>query len=181
MAVVKKLIEKGADVNVKNNNGQIPLDIARSRGYSQIVEFLSSYQHESRNRRDIVSSNSWMNDSIVNWVKSFLPSSKESPALLTSREHNSTTVTAVPEINTTVVNNTLLLGILAASLFNKTQYKQPIHESLLSPREQLMRNIDDSSRLLEESLQKAKEEEWDSPSTDVNEVKISGSKTRMWK
>ncbi|WP_353277699.1 ankyrin repeat domain-containing protein [Wolbachia endosymbiont (group B) of Villa cingulata] len=91
-------MEKGADVNVKNNNGQIPLDIARSRGYSQIVEFLSSYQHESRNRRDIVPSNSWMNNSVVSWVKGLI-SSTGSPALLTSRGHNSTTVTSVPEIN----------------------------------------------------------------------------------
>ncbi|MDD9335220.1 MAG: hypothetical protein PV347_04195 [Rickettsiaceae bacterium] len=143
------------------------------------VPFLSSYQHESRNRRDIVPSNSWMNNSVISWVKGLM--STESPALLTSRRHNSTTVTAVPEINTTVVNNTLILGILATSMFNKTQYKQPIHESLLSPRDQLMRSIDDSSRLLEESLQKAKEEGWGSPSTDVNEVKISDNKTGMWK
>lgn len=179
LAVVKKLIEKGADVNVKNNNGQIPLDIARSRGYSQIVEFLSSYQHESRNRRDIVSSNSWMNDSIVNWVKGFLPSTK-SPDLLTSREHSSTAATAIPEINTTVVNNTLLLGILAVGLFNKTQYRQPMHESLLSPREQSMRLNNVDEKMIIRAIQKG-EEKFGDPKTEMDEVKISGNKTGIWR
>lgn len=80
------LIEKGAVVNTKNSGDVTPLDISRSRSYSQIVEFLSSYQHGSRNRRDVVSSNSWMNNSVVNWVKGLI-SSTGSPALLTSREY----------------------------------------------------------------------------------------------
>ncbi|WCR58497.1 ankyrin repeat domain-containing protein [Wolbachia endosymbiont of Ctenocephalides felis wCfeJ] len=115
---VKYLIELGVNVKARDRVGQTPLDVAKSKGYSQIVEFLSSYQHGNRNRRDVVSSNSWTNNSIVNWVKGLI-SPTESPALLTFRGHGNTTATALPEINTTVVNNTIMLGILAAGLFNK--------------------------------------------------------------
>ncbi len=70
--------------------------------------------------------------------------STESPALLTSGERNNHTVTAVPEISATLVNNILISIISAVEWFNKTQHKQPIHENLLSPIEQSMRlnNID---------------------------------------
>lgn len=177
LTVVEKLIEKGADINAKNAYGETPLDIARSRGNSQVVEFLSSYQHGNRDRRDVVSGNSWTNNSIVNWVKG-LASSTESPALLTSTGHDNTTVTAIPEINTTVVNNTLMLGILATSLFNKTQHRQPIHENLLSPREQSMRRID--MDMIMRAIQQG-EEKFGDPDTKMDEVKISGNKTGMWK
>ncbi len=60
-------------------------------------------------------------------LESKIKGSTESPAL------------GVPEVNAALVNNTIILGILAAGLFNKTQHKQPIHENLLSPREQSMR------------------------------------------
>ncbi|WP_375604549.1 ankyrin repeat domain-containing protein [Wolbachia endosymbiont of Anurida maritima] len=144
-----------------------------------VALFNSQQSKSSRSRRDL-ESNSWTNNSIVNWVKSFLPSSTESPALLTSTGHDNTTVTAVPEINTTVVNNTIMLGILTAGLFYKTKYKQPIHENLLSPREQSMRlnNIDEN--MIIRSIQQAEEDLRD-PNTDMDEVKISGNKTGMWK
>ncbi len=70
-----------------------------------------------------------------------------------------------------------MLGILATSLFNKTQHKQPIHENLLSPREQSMRlnNIDEN--MIIKAIQQGEEKFWD-PDTKMNEVKISGNKTR---
>ncbi|MBH5362450.1 MULTISPECIES: ankyrin repeat domain-containing protein [unclassified Wolbachia] len=107
--------------------------------------------------------------SIVKWIKN----STESPALLTSGERNNHTVTTVPEVNATLVNNTIMLAILAAG-----RYRQPIHENLLSPREQSMRlnNIDeDVIRAMQES------EEIGDPDTKMDEVKISGNKTGMWK
>ncbi|WP_410542548.1 ankyrin repeat domain-containing protein [Wolbachia endosymbiont of Tetranychus urticae] len=179
-SAVKYLVEKGADLMAKDKEGDTPLDIAN---LSLIVEFLKQAQaNHHRDRRDLASSNSWTSNSIVNWVKGLI-SSTGSPALLTYREYDSTTVTAIPEINTTVVNNTIILGILTTGLFNKTKHKQPILENLLSPRELIMRNVDDSSRLLEKALRKGKEEGWgSSPSTDVNEVEvISSNKTGMWK
>lgn len=66
-----------------------------------------------------------------------------------------------------------MLAILAAG-----RYRQPIHENLLSPREQSMRlnNIDeDVIRAMQES------EEIGDPDTKMDEVKISGNKTGMWK
>ena len=39
-----------------------------------------------------------------------IKNSTESPALLTSREHDDITVTAIPEINATLVDNALILG-----------------------------------------------------------------------
>ncbi|WP_250295562.1 hypothetical protein [Wolbachia endosymbiont of Oedothorax gibbosus] len=73
-----------------------------------------------------------------------------------------------------------MLGILATGLFNKTQYKQPIHENLLSPREQSMRlnNIDEN--MIIKAIQHGKEKFGD-PDTKMDEVKISGNKTGMWK
>ncbi|WP_341816915.1 ankyrin repeat domain-containing protein [Wolbachia endosymbiont (group A) of Agelastica alni] len=117
---------------------------------------------------------SWIG-SIVNWIKG----STESPALLTSREHDNITITAVPEINATLVNNTLILSILATGQFNKTQRKQPIHENLLSPREQSMRlnNIDED--MIIRAMQQS--EEFGDPDTKMDEVKISGNKTGMCK
>ncbi|WP_333023417.1 ankyrin repeat domain-containing protein [Wolbachia endosymbiont of Pentidionis agamae] len=93
----------------------------------------------------------------------------ETPYLLT--EHDSTTVTAVPEINTTVVNNTVTLGILVAGLLNKTQCKQPIHKNLLSPKEQSMRlnNIDEGR--IKRSIQYGKGK-FENPNTDMNEAKV---------
>lgn len=116
---------------------------------------------------------SWVS-SIVNRVKG----STESPALLTSEGHDSTTVTVVPEINTTLVNNTIILGILAAGLSNKTQYRQPIHENLLSPREQSMKlNNVDEDRIKKAILQGA--ERFGNPDTHLYEAEISGNKTGM--
>ncbi len=191
--IVKYLVEKGADVNAKNNDDYTPLGYARknkgNRGYRNTIEFLEARTSRNHNRRSIGhmtgnqqaingkgSISSWTNNSIVNWVKG----STEAPALLASREQNNHTVTAAPEINTTVVNSTIMLGILATGLFNKTKHKQPIHENLLSPREQSMRlnNIDEN--MIIKAIQQG-EEKFSGPNTDMDGVKISGNKTGMWK
>ena len=41
--LVKKKIESGADVNVKNNNGYTPLFLASEKGYTEIVKLLLEY------------------------------------------------------------------------------------------------------------------------------------------
>ena len=40
--IVKCLIENGADVNIKNNEGKTALDLAEENGYKEIVEILKS-------------------------------------------------------------------------------------------------------------------------------------------
>ncbi|WP_353289054.1 ankyrin repeat domain-containing protein [Wolbachia endosymbiont (group A) of Pogonocherus hispidulus] len=133
------------------------------------------HSQQSKSSYDI-SSSSWVSNNVVDWIKG----STESLSLLASGEHNNHAATALPEINTTVVNNTIILGILTAGLFYKTKYKQPIHENLLSPREQSMRlnNIDENMiiRVIQQG-----EEKFGDPDTKMDEVKISGNKTGMWK
>ncbi|WP_265033407.1 ankyrin repeat domain-containing protein [Wolbachia endosymbiont (group A) of Sicus ferrugineus] len=109
-----------------SNGNDTPLYKAAYNGHLDVVKYLES-KGARRSRRSIESKDLsqpingtsklplWIS-SIVNWVKG----STEATALLTSREHNNHTVIAIPEINTAVVNNTLMLGILATSLFNKT-------------------------------------------------------------
>ena len=46
MSVKALLIGRGADVNVKNNRGQTPLDLAERRGHAEIVELL--HQHGAK-------------------------------------------------------------------------------------------------------------------------------------
>ncbi|MCJ7476145.1 MAG: ankyrin repeat domain-containing protein, partial [Wolbachia endosymbiont of Homalodisca vitripennis] len=170
--LVKLLVEKGA-----NLKGALLFV-----GYGDVFEYLkglgASYY---RKRRSIGESqperSSLISDRVVNLIKG---PTTELSNLLTSREHDNTTVTAIPEINTTVVNNTIMLGILTAGLFNKTQYKQPIHENLLSPREQSMRlnNIDEN--MIIRAIQQG-EEKFGDPKTEMDEVKISGNKTGIWR
>lgn len=172
MNIVKCLVEKGANINAQDNYDSVtPLQIASQKDHLDIVEYLvgkmqqvTEVPRENRSRRD-VSNNSWMNNSVVNWVKGLI-SSTESPDLLTSGEHNNHTITAIPEINTTLVNNTIMLGILISGLFNKTQHRQPIHENLLSSIEQSMRlnNLDGAER----AIRKMEE----SPSTYVYGISI---------
>ncbi|APR99067.1 ankyrin repeat domain-containing protein [Wolbachia endosymbiont of Folsomia candida] len=164
---VKYLVEKGADVMAKDGNDKTPLDIAG--GNPKVVEFLSSYRCGRRSRRE-VSNNSWMNSG-VNWVKGLI-SSTESPALLTSGEHNNHTIAATPEINTTLVNNTLLLGILATG-----SQKLPLHENLLSPIEQSMglNNLDRAERTLREAEEKY------GPSSRLDDVLVHNNKTGLQK
>jgi ankyrin repeat protein len=173
--VVKYLVEKGADINAKDKGNRTPLDLTNTRDVIKYLQGLNTH----RSRRDVFH-DSWTSNSIVNWVKGLLPST-ELPALLTSKTYNNSTTTIAPEVNATVVNNTIILGILTAGLFNKTQHKHSIHENLLSPREQLISNVDNASRFLEASLRKGEEEGWGIPSTDVDEVEISGNKTEVWK
>jgi len=40
IAKVKALLAKGADVNVKNNNGNTALDAAKASGHTEIVQLL---------------------------------------------------------------------------------------------------------------------------------------------
>ncbi|WCR54169.1 MAG: hypothetical protein PG981_001191 [Wolbachia endosymbiont of Ctenocephalides orientis wCori] len=131
--VVKYLVGKDDDVNARDNHGETPLDFAKSSGRpekSEVVKFLSPYQHENRSRREVLN-NSWMSNPIVNWVKGLIPST-EPPALLTSGEHNNNPVAASPEINTTdVVFNALLL--FTAFVTNKAQSQQQPPENRLSP------------------------------------------------
>jgi ankyrin repeat protein len=42
--IVRHLIEKGADINVKDNEGRTALDLARENGYTIVVEYLESLQ-----------------------------------------------------------------------------------------------------------------------------------------
>ncbi len=44
LEVVKYLIEKGADINVKNNEGNTSLDIAREADFIEVVAYLESLQ-----------------------------------------------------------------------------------------------------------------------------------------
>lgn len=143
------------------------------------VALFNSQQSKSSRSRYDVSSSSWVSNDIVNWIKDPV-SPTESPDLITSRGTTTATAVCVPEINTAVVNSTIMLGILATGLFNKTKYKQPIHENLFSPIEQSMRlnNIDEN--MIMRAIQQAEEDLRD-PNTDMDEVKISGNKTGMWK
>ena len=47
LAVVKVLIEAGADVKAKNNNGLSPVEEARRHGRSKIVEYLARYDRQA--------------------------------------------------------------------------------------------------------------------------------------
>jgi ankyrin repeat protein len=41
--VVVSLIEKGADINAKNKDGETPLDLALRQGHKEIVELLRKH------------------------------------------------------------------------------------------------------------------------------------------
>jgi ankyrin repeat protein len=41
--VAELLIAKGADVNVKNNQGRTPLSLAKKKGHNEIVELLRKH------------------------------------------------------------------------------------------------------------------------------------------
>ncbi|MCJ7454471.1 MAG: ankyrin repeat domain-containing protein, partial [Wolbachia endosymbiont of Homalodisca vitripennis] len=87
-------------------------------------------------------------------------------------------VTVAPEINTDVVNSVLILGDLAVRFMNGTSYQQPIHENLLSPREQSMRSIDED--MIIRAIQQGKEK-FGVPDTNMDEVEIIGNKTEIGK
>lgn len=87
-------------------------------------------------------------------------------------------VIAVPEISTAVVNSALILGDLAVRFMNGTRYEQPIHENLLSPREQSMRSIDKD--MIIRAIQQGKEK-FGIPGTNMDEVKIIGNKNEIGK
>ncbi len=87
-------------------------------------------------------------------------------------------VTVVPEINIAVVDSALILGDLAVRFMNGTRYEQPIHENLLSPREQSMRSIDEG--MIIRAIQQGKEK-FGVPSTNMDEVEIIGNKTEIGK
>ncbi|MFT4314937.1 MAG: ankyrin repeat domain-containing protein [Wolbachia pipientis] len=87
-------------------------------------------------------------------------------------------VTVVPEINTAVVDSALILGDLAVRLVNGRRHKQPIHENLLSPREQSMRFIDED--MIIRAIQQGKEK-FGVPGTKMDEVEIIGNKTEIGK
>jgi len=40
---VRELLDRGADVNAKSNNGWTPLDIARERGHVEVVRVIEEY------------------------------------------------------------------------------------------------------------------------------------------
>jgi len=44
--IVKYLVEKGADMNMRDYNGRSALDIARRNGHQKIVEFMEKYKLE---------------------------------------------------------------------------------------------------------------------------------------
>lgn len=52
--VVKFLVNRGADMNARDKDDKMPLDIARTKGYAQIVEFLSSIEHLNNELFDTV-------------------------------------------------------------------------------------------------------------------------------
>jgi hypothetical protein len=95
-----------------------------------------------------------------------------------NREKVRSNVTVVPKINTAVVDSALILGDLALRLVNGRRHKQPIHENLLSPRERLMRFIDED--MIIRAIQQAKEK-FGVPGTNMDEVEIIGNKTEIGK
>ncbi|MFT4314954.1 MAG: hypothetical protein AB3P11_07940 [Wolbachia pipientis] len=95
-----------------------------------------------------------------------------------NREKVRSNVTVVPEINTAVVDSALILGDLAVRFMNGTSYQQPIHENLLSPREQSMRSIDED--MIIRAIQQGKEK-FGVPDTNMDEVEIIGNKTEIGK
>jgi ankyrin repeat protein len=42
--IVQLLIEKGADVNVKDGDGNTPLQVASEYGYEEIIKLLKEYE-----------------------------------------------------------------------------------------------------------------------------------------
>ncbi|WP_265029658.1 ankyrin repeat domain-containing protein [Wolbachia endosymbiont (group A) of Philonthus cognatus] len=95
-----------------------------------------------------------------------------------NREKVRSNVTVVPEINTAVVDNALILGDLAVRLVNGRRHKQPIHENLLSPRERSMRFIDED--MIIRAIQQGKEK-FGVPGTNMDEVEIIGNKNEIGK
>jgi ankyrin repeat protein len=47
---VRLLLEHGADVNIRDNYGGTPSELASKEGYHEIVELLSEYRAESVNK-----------------------------------------------------------------------------------------------------------------------------------
>ncbi|MGL9717769.1 MAG: ankyrin repeat domain-containing protein, partial [Wolbachia sp.] len=222
---VKHLVNKGADISAKDEDGRTPLDIANLYGKSEVADFLEqekrrknqgntqqtvrrrNNKHGRHDRREMKNDEMDYNkakasksSSTIDAVKGVISSplraalpersvgsaaqanmsSTKSPALLASGEQDNATVTTLPEINTTVVNNTIMLGILATSLFNKTKHKQPIHENLLSPIEQSMRLNNIDKDIIIRAIQQY-EENFGDPGTNMDKVEIRGSRTEIRK
>ena len=49
--IVIYLIEKGADVTIRNNNGKTALDIAREKNFDKIVSLLEEAMHSNKRIR----------------------------------------------------------------------------------------------------------------------------------
>ncbi|MCM1002702.1 ankyrin repeat domain-containing protein, partial [Wolbachia pipientis] len=48
LEIVRLLIDKGANIYARNNNGRIPSDLARERGHMEIVNILGSAENKSQ-------------------------------------------------------------------------------------------------------------------------------------
>lgn len=179
---VKYLVEKGADINAKNKYNETPLGLA---GTHDVVKYLQGLG-ASRSRRSVTGNQQGklsllINDRVMNWIKG----STESPALLTSKERSTNhdnTITFAPEINATVINNALLLGMFAASVFNKTQSKQqPTQENLLSPAQQSMLKNGVDEYAIKKAIEEGEKKYGVSPATYIDNVSLHSNETGLQK
>lgn len=46
MSIMEYLIDRGANINIKNKNGDTPLTVACERGYKKVVEYLIEHGTE---------------------------------------------------------------------------------------------------------------------------------------
>jgi len=146
--IIKFLLSKGADKNIKDGYGNTPLDIAIEYDPdSEVTKYLSNYKQNvtdtpnklQRNRR-------FLNE--VTLINN--PSTK--PLLQLTTEQNN--IQSMPELNQTLLNNSIILGTL---LFNKSKRDLPMPDSLLPPREQSMRNNNVDANNILKIIQEARE------------------------
>ncbi|MCA7010493.1 ankyrin repeat domain-containing protein [Wolbachia endosymbiont of Tribolium confusum] len=128
LEVAKFLVDKGADVNAKDIYGKTPLDIARDKGYNNIMKRLEKEINEKRekpaqrkrrhhhidssNQPEIAASSgtrpsSWIND-CISWVKSSVGGLFYSGAALPEETLNTTS--AISQVDAPMdVNGTIML------------------------------------------------------------------------
>lgn len=152
--IVQYLVDrKEININMKNHKGETPLTVARNKGNSKIIEYLEK-PGRLRKYRSVDKSAG----GVMNMPSTIMMSSANKPSLfIGSLFHwltNSITgfllpsmslieeSVIYPDISNSVIHGILILLNLSIRKFSGNNYKPSIQDSILSPKDLIMRRID---------------------------------------